>query len=205
MEELVILAATDPVHSVTAVMNLATLYKTAPTRFLPQEHHITKTGLIQGHDTPTPKGHTSPTVGTDMGDISTNHNHTTNPTVARAAAVPEGTHCPPPYSHHNGLCCPSADGCPHCHLCHDTPHRHSHTPSHTHHFSHQNHSCHYSKGQGQSCSNKLTPHGMGNTAIQESQATPKTFNPPYIPPFQDSSSRTPHQILPQIRTMTLIL
>ena len=58
---------TAPVHSITAVMNLATLHKTAPTRFLPQEHHATKTGLIPGHDTPTPKGrdHISLTIGTE--------------------------------------------------------------------------------------------------------------------------------------------
>ena len=42
VDEWVILATTAPVHSVTAVMNLATLQRTAPTRFLPQEHHATK-------------------------------------------------------------------------------------------------------------------------------------------------------------------
>ena len=73
----VILAATGPMHSVTAVMNLATLHKTFPTRFLCQEHHTTKKGLIQYHNTPTCKktDHTALTMGTDMGDISTNHNH----------------------------------------------------------------------------------------------------------------------------------
>ena len=53
--------------------------------------------FFQGHNIPAPKGtdHTPPTMGTDMGGISTNHNHATIPTVTGAAAVPEGTHCTP--------------------------------------------------------------------------------------------------------------
>ena len=47
-----IFANTAPMCSVTAAMNFATLHKTVPTRFLPKKHHATKTGLIQGHDTP---------------------------------------------------------------------------------------------------------------------------------------------------------
>ena len=34
-------------------------------------------------------------MGTDIGDTSTNHNHTAIPTVTGAAAVAEGTHCIP--------------------------------------------------------------------------------------------------------------
>ena len=45
-----------------AVMNLATLHRTAPTRFLPQEHNATKTDLIQGIDLTT-------TEGTDHTDL----------------------------------------------------------------------------------------------------------------------------------------
>ena len=75
VDEWVILSSTAPMHSVTAVMNSATLHKTAPTRFLPPEHHATKTGLIQGHDIPTATGtdRTPPTMGTDIGDITTDH------------------------------------------------------------------------------------------------------------------------------------
>ena len=93
----VILAATAPMHSVTAVMNLAPLHKTEPTRFLPQEFHATKRGLLPGHDTHTPKvtDHTLPTKGTDMGNISTDHNDTTVPTATGEAAFTEGTHHPP--------------------------------------------------------------------------------------------------------------
>ena len=84
-------------HSVTAVMILATLHKTAPTRFLPQEHHSTKTGLVPGHNTPTHKGtdHTPPTRGRDMGDISAGHNHANIPTVTGAAALTDNRHCTP--------------------------------------------------------------------------------------------------------------
>ena len=88
-----ILATTAPMCSVTAVMNLATLHKTTPTRFLPQENHATKTGLIPGHNTCTPKAtdHNPLTIDTDIGGISTNHKHTADPTVTGAAAVTEGT------------------------------------------------------------------------------------------------------------------
>ena len=81
----------------TAVMNLATLHMTAPTRFLHWEHHTTKTGVIPGHNTMKPKetDYTQPTMGTDMGDISTNHNDATFPTMTEAAAVPDGTHHSP--------------------------------------------------------------------------------------------------------------
>ena len=46
MAEHVILATTTPMHSVKAMMNLTTLYRIAQTRFLPEEHHATKTDLI---------------------------------------------------------------------------------------------------------------------------------------------------------------
>ena len=95
--KLVILATTALMHSVMAAMNLAILHKTALARFLCQKNHVTKTGLVQGHNTPKHEGtdHTQPTMGKDIGDISTNHNHTTIPTMTRAASVPEGTHCAP--------------------------------------------------------------------------------------------------------------
>ena len=71
----IILATIAPMYSVTAAMNLTIFHKTAPTRFLPQDHHATRTGLVQGHYTPTPNGtdHTPPTMGTVMVDISTDH------------------------------------------------------------------------------------------------------------------------------------
>ena len=93
VDELVILVTASTVHSVTAAMNFATLHRTVPTRFPPQEHHATKTYLIQGIDIPRPKGtdHTLPTMVTDMGDISTDHNHDAIPTTTGAAAV-SGAH-----------------------------------------------------------------------------------------------------------------
>ena len=44
-----------------------------PNNIPPLRNHATKTGLLQGNDTPTYKGtdDTPPTVGIDMGDIST--------------------------------------------------------------------------------------------------------------------------------------
>ena len=89
VDKWVILATTAPVHSVTAVMNLATLPKTAPTRFLPHEHHATKTGLIPGPNTHTTKGqdHIPPIVGPGMGNISTDHNHATIPTATGVATA----------------------------------------------------------------------------------------------------------------------
>ena len=98
-DKLVILATTALIHGVTAVMNLATLHRTAPTRFLTQEHHATKTHLIQGINMPTLEGtdHNPPAMVTDMGDISTGHNHATIPTVTGAVAVSESTnHAPHP-------------------------------------------------------------------------------------------------------------
>ena len=93
----VILTATALMPSVMAVMNLATLHRTAPTRFLPQEHHITKTVLIQDIDTPTTKGtdHTLIIVP-DKGDISADHSPATVSTM-REATVLDGTpHAPLP-------------------------------------------------------------------------------------------------------------
>ena len=46
------LANTAPMHSVMAVTDLASLHRIAPTRFLPHDHHATKTDLIQGTDVP---------------------------------------------------------------------------------------------------------------------------------------------------------
>ena len=54
-----------------------------------------QTGVTQGHDTPTPEGtdHNPLTIDTDIGDISTDHTHTTNSNATGAAADTEGTLC----------------------------------------------------------------------------------------------------------------
>ena len=87
VDEQVTLATTAPVHSVTAAVNLATLQITAPTRFIPQIHHATRTDFIQGINIPTFKGtdNTPHTMVTDIGDISTDHNHATISTKTGAA------------------------------------------------------------------------------------------------------------------------
>ena len=93
VDKWVILATTAPIQCYRCD-DSATLHRTAPTRLLHHEYHTTKTGLIQGNDIPTPKGtdHTPHTMDTDMGNIATDHNHATVPTVTGTAAVPEGTH-----------------------------------------------------------------------------------------------------------------
>ena len=75
--EQVILAATVLMPSVMGVMNLATLPRTAPTRFLYQECHATMADLIQGINKPTAKGtdHTLFMV-LDIKDISAGHSPT---------------------------------------------------------------------------------------------------------------------------------
>ena len=120
-----------------------------PKRFLPQEHHATRTCLIQGHD-----------------DIHTHRDQITLqplcvqtwetfqlitiiPSIQpqqNSSSSRRHTSCSP-FSHHSGSC---PHGCPHHHSYHDTPYRHSCTSTHTHHFSHQCHSCHCSMDQSQS-------------------------------------------------------
>ena len=91
--EQLILATTVQMCNVMAAMNLATVHRTAPTRFLPQEHHATKTDLIQAINIATLGGtdHTPPTMVTDMGD-----NPITIPTVTGAAVSEGACHVPHP-------------------------------------------------------------------------------------------------------------
>ena len=77
--------------SVRASINLATLHKT--------DSSIRNTTTLRQvffkatiHSQP---HHTPPTMGTGMGNISTNHNHATVPTWTGAPAVPEGKHYTP--------------------------------------------------------------------------------------------------------------
>ena len=98
VDEQEILAATALMSSAIAVMNLATLHRTAPTRFLPQEHHTTETDLVQGINILTPKGtdHTLFIMVPGMGDISAGSSPISIPTMTEAA-VSEGTsHAPHP-------------------------------------------------------------------------------------------------------------
>ena len=91
VDKQVILATTAPVPSAMAVMNLATLHRTVPTRFLPQVHHATKINLIQDINIPTPEGtdHTPLITVPDTEDVSAGHSPTTIP-KAKEAAVLEG-------------------------------------------------------------------------------------------------------------------
>ena len=87
------MATTALMPTVMAVMNLAIFHRTAQTRFLHQEHHATKTYLIQGIYAPTTKGtdHT-PIMFPDIGDISADHSPAAIPTVTEAAVL-KGTPC----------------------------------------------------------------------------------------------------------------
>ena len=97
LDEQIILAATALMSSVMAVMNLATLCRTVPTRFLPQKNIATKTDLIQGIDTLTTKGtdHTHIMVP-DIGDISVGYSPTMVPTVTETAVLEGTPHTPLP-------------------------------------------------------------------------------------------------------------
>ena len=96
VDKQVILASTAPIYSVMVVMNLTTLHRTAQRRFLPQEHHTTKTDLVQGIDITTPEGthHTPPIMVPDIGDISAGHSPNTVPCMT-GTAVSEGTYFTP--------------------------------------------------------------------------------------------------------------
>ena len=98
--------STANMHGVTAVLNLTTLHRTAPVRSLHQEHHNTKTSLIQGNHIPTTKGtdHTPPTMGTDMGTfqlITIMHHchHDRSSTSFGSHTLCSSS------SHHSGSCC----------------------------------------------------------------------------------------------------
>ena len=78
VDEQVILATTALMPSVMAVINLATLPRTVPTRILHQEHHATMADLVQGIDTPTTRGTDyTPIMVPDIGDITADHSPNT--------------------------------------------------------------------------------------------------------------------------------
>ena len=201
----VILVTTALMSSVTVAMNLVTLHKTAPTRFLPQEHHVTKTNLIQGIDIPTPKGtdHTPPTMVTDMGDISTNHNPVSIPTTT-GAAVSEYTHCAPHQATteaHAALWLMDAPTAIHT-MTHPTGIVTPHPP--------------FATSPKDITHAIIPPAGAGLTPVtltalhrkhsQERTSHTQDLQPPINPIIPRLSlSRTPCQILPQIQTATLIL
>ena len=88
MVKQVISATTALMPSVMAVMNLATLPRTALTRFLHQEHHATMADVIQCINTSTTRGtdHT-PIMVPDIGDISAGNSHTLIPNATEAAVL----------------------------------------------------------------------------------------------------------------------
>ena len=102
-----------PLSSIMAVMTLDTLHRTSPARFLPQEHHDTKTDLIQVINIPTSKGtdDTPLIMVQDMGDISAGQScqcsHCSRSSSFRRHTLPSSS------SHHTSSCHPLANRCPH--------------------------------------------------------------------------------------------
>ena len=108
MDEQVIVAATALTPNVMAVMNLATLSRTVPTRFICQECHATHG---RSHtDTPSTRGTDhAPIMAPDIGDISAGHGPALIPTHDRSSSFRRHTSCSSS-SHHSGSHHHSANG-----------------------------------------------------------------------------------------------
>ena len=169
-----ILAPTALMCSITAAMNMATLDKTAPTGFLPQEHHATQTGLIPGHDTTTCKGtdQKSTHYRYRNGRHSTDHNHTINTTVTGAVEVTEGTHHAP----HPDITVACATLPPTDVLIstHTMTYPTDVVALHLKHayFFHQHHSCHYATHNSQSHSSSSHPSAQGPQPVKRAKLHP---------------------------------
>ena len=144
VDEQVSLATTALMPNVMAVMNLAILHWTVPTRFLNQEHHATKTDLIQGINIPTAKG---THVHSYYGPRHSNRSQSTAVPTATEAAVLEGTSSTPFPATTSAHAALQPIGFSHQPSHHDIC-RHSDTPSSTCHFSYIS----LSMDQNQSCS-----------------------------------------------------
>ena len=95
VDEWVILVATAPMHSVTAVINLGTLHKTAPTRFLLKNTMPPRWISFKTLKYPYPKGQiTLHLLWSQIWEILTDHNPATIPKM-RGTAVSEGTYPAP--------------------------------------------------------------------------------------------------------------
>ena len=96
VDKQVILPATALMPIVMAVMNLDTLPRTAPTRFLYQECHTTTADFILGMVTPTTRIDHTPIMVPHREDISTGHSPTPIPTMTEAAVLKGTPHAPLP-------------------------------------------------------------------------------------------------------------
>ena len=124
-------------------MNLATLHKTAPSRIPPS-------GTPCYQD----RSHSRPQYTHIQRDRSHSthygHRHETSPLTTIIPPFPlrqdqqqlQKAHIMLPFQASQWLMLPLVNGHSHLHLCHDTSHRNSCTPSHTSLFSHICHSCH---------------------------------------------------------------
>ena len=76
-----------PDASFMGVMNFATLHRIATTRFLPQEHHTSKTDLVHSINTPITKGTDHTLMVPDIGDISAGNSPAAIPTMTEAVVL----------------------------------------------------------------------------------------------------------------------
>ena len=201
VDKQVILAALMP--NVTAVTNLATLHRAAPTRFLPQEHNATNTDLIQDVNIPRGTDHTPPIMVLHVGDISAHHNPTTIP-ITTGVAVSEGTYHVPHLATtavHSALLLVDVPIAIHAmtHLTSIiTPHP-ALTISPTD-------LTHATIPQTRTSPAPTTPTALHRKYGTEKPSHPQDIQPPINPTIPRlSQSRIPLQIFPQIQTVTLIL
>ena len=138
-------------------------------------------------------------------DISTDHNHIANPTMTGAAAVTEGTHHTPQSSHHSGSCYPLADD----NLI--TTYAETHTTGIvTTHLKHTTSPTDVTHATTPWTIASLTLATLTTLHEDHNWQRRSSHTQGLCPPIKPTdprllSSRTPHQILPQIQTMTLIL
>ena len=187
-------------------MNLATLHKTAPTRFLPQEHRPPRQVSFLATIHPHMKGqlilHLLWTQTLETLQLITFT--LTFPLQRSSSSYRRNTSCSPS-SHCSGLCHPPAVWCPHCHSCHNTPTDIiSPNPNLTTSpidFTHA--TLHQTKAS-------LIPATLTTLFGKCSQWGKPSHTQDFPTPIHPTipkllSSMTPHQILPQIQTATLIL
>ena len=178
-----------------------------PTRFLPQEYNPHQDRSYSRHQYIHSQRDTSHSsqYGHRHGRNFNQSQSCHHPHCDRSSSLRRHTSCSSS-SHCSSSLHLLGNGFPHCHSCCDTSNQHIHTPSYTDHFSHRCHSHHYCMAQSWSHSSHSHTHCTGNTADDESpshaQDLPPSINPT-VPRL--SSSKTSHQILSQIQTVTLIL
>ena len=123
--------------TVIAVMNLATLFRTAPTRFLHQQHQATMEILFKTLIYTQPQGQITPYYGPRHRKHYNRSQSCPDSHHERSRNQRRHTSCSSS-RHHSSSHCPPGNGHSHYPSCSDT-NRHSHIPSCTCHLSHRHH------------------------------------------------------------------